>query len=58
MALAYWFAALAGASCVEIRLAHYSFVCDYSVTRKGEGDPILHGAFRYQAEMLKAKEER
>lgn len=41
MALAYWFCAGGGAYCVEVRLARYEIVYEFSVERKGSG-PTLH----------------
>lgn len=46
MALAYWFASEAQASCVQIRLVRYKFVQDYTVTKQAEEAPIEHGGLR------------
>jgi hypothetical protein len=58
MSLAYWFAAEADASCVEIRLVRYRFDYSFSVHHEATEEPIAHGAFRRQAAMLKPKSER
>jgi hypothetical protein len=52
MSLAYWFAAFAEASCVEIRLVRYKFDYHYSISREAEEAPIAHGGLRRHTEAL------
>lgn len=46
MSLAFWFAAEADASCVEIRLVRFKFEYHYSVQREAEEEPIQHSGLR------------